>query len=78
MSTQQIVSALMGIPWKDNNLKAKKTQEYLDWIKAASRGGRFTYHIGLSPQETFISSAIAALVHRDYEDGFGWRGNQSL
>ncbi len=69
MSVEGIVRGLMDVHWRDPVLKAMKLQEYLDWIKTAAKGGRYTYHVGLSPQESFIAATVSSRIYQDYLDG---------
>lgn len=69
MSVETIVKGLMDTAWSDNAARLKKLHQYLDWLRTARKGGKFTYHIGLSPQESYIASNLAFRIYNDYEEG---------
>lgn len=69
MSVAEIVRELMDTAWSDNAARLKKLHQYLDWLRTAKKGSRFTYHIGLSPQESFVASNLAFRIYHDYEEG---------
>ena len=54
----------------DNIYRLKRLEEYQNWLKTANVGGKFIYHMGFSPQDTYISAHVAAQVYRDYENGY--------
>ena len=68
MSTRDIVQRILS-PFQDKIYQIKKLDEYDTWLNTAKAGGKFTYHIGLSPQESFVAQRVAARVYKDYTDG---------
>jgi len=46
-----------------------RMRQYLDWLSDACSGSKYTYYIGLSPQDNYVSSKLAARIYLDYKQG---------
>ena len=69
MSIEDVVKRILA-PFNDVQYQIKKSNEYVNWLRDAKKGDKFTYHIGLSPQESYISCHVAAEVYKDYQEGY--------
>jgi hypothetical protein len=68
MSVENIVQRILS-PFQDKKYQIKKLDDYNTWLNTAKAGGRFIYHVGLSPQESYVASRVAAQIYVDYTGG---------